>query len=316
MDAVVWLSSAEARNHRIGGKGRGLATLVAGGFRVPLGFALRAEAYEQFATSIDLAPLVQSVLAMPDLRLPAVARAATQPLSERLSAARLSQPLVDEIGEAYRALRTEAPAGVAVRSSALSEDAASASSAGLYESYLGLTDEHAVCEAVLRCYRSLWSVRAVQYRALKGLDQGGESMAVVVMALVPAEVAGVVFTADPVSSNRDHLVVNASWGLGESVVSGRVTPDSFTIRKSDLALLRMELGDKHTQQVHADGGTREQAVEPDRQHQRTLSDAALRELGRVCLAVESQAGQPMDIEFAFANGALFILQARPITNLR
>lgn len=263
-------------------------------------------------------PLVDAALAVPDLRVPKVARAAAAALAERLAQAQLPQPVRAEIVTAYQTLRDGGVRDVAVRSSALSEDGSVASSAGLYETYLGVRDGAAVLTAVLACYRSLWSARAIGYRALKGLHGRDEAMAVVVMALVNAEVAGVAFTADPVTGSRDRIVINASWGLGESVVSGRVTPDSFVLAKPTLALLACDVSSKETMIVGSTvgGSTAETvAVPPAQVAARTLTDADLHELGSVCLAIEARAGRPMDIEWAFADGTLSVLQARPITGL-
>ena len=318
MGMVVWLESEEAATRRVGGKGASLIELHRGGFPVPPGFVITAEGYERFVAYNALQPAIDAVLAKPDLRVPKVARETCAPLAQRLATATLPDDLAGEISAAYASLRERGVAVVAVRSSALSEDAAAASSAGLYESYLNLRDAAAVLDAVRRCYASLWSQRAVQYRALKGLASRGEAMAVIVMALVPAEKAGVAFTVNPITGDRDEIVINASWGLGEAVVSGRVTPDSFTLAKENMTLLAREVFEKEVEIVPdpaGASGTVQRPIENGRSLAPALTDEELRTVGALCCTIERRFGRPMDVEWAFADGCVYVLQARPITAL-
>lgn len=318
MSLTVWLEAGEAAAQRTGGKGASLISLCRGGFPVPPGFVVVAEGYEQFVAHNGLDAAIDAITATPDLRLPKVAREVCAPLEERLAAAQLPPDLAAAITAAYRELRRRGSSEVAVRSSAISEDAAAASSAGVYETYLNLSDEAAVLDAVRRCYASLWAPRAVQYRAFKGLHGHGEAMAVVVMTLVPARTAGVAFTANPLTGDRGQIMVNASWGLGESVVSGRVTPDSFLLAKDSLSVLSREINEKQIEIVpdpQGTPGTVERPVESARAKAPTLSDHELRTLGDLCRAIEGHYGRPMDIEWAFAHDTVYVLQARPITGL-
>jgi pyruvate,water dikinase len=241
-------------------------------------------------------------------------------LAPHIERSRLPESLVAEIRDAYRELQSRARSDlvVAVRSSARSEDASTASSAGLYETYLNLRDEAAVLDGVLRCYRSLWSHRAVQYRAFKRIDSAREAMAVVVMEMVPSEVSGVAFTVNALTGDRDQITVNASWGLGEAIVSGRVTPDQFILQKPSLTVLSRAIYPKEIQ-ISPDpsgaSGTVQQDVPPARATAPALDDAQLHALGELCLRIETQYGRPMDIEWAFARGELYVLQARPVTGI-
>jgi phosphoenolpyruvate synthase/pyruvate phosphate dikinase len=320
MGNIAWLDDATLDLTDLGGKGASLAALHRGGFTVPPGFCVRASAYREFVDANDLASPIDQLLTVPDLRVPKVAREACTALAARIEAARLPASLAGEIGDAYRRLKESAGAGVVVaaRSSALSEDAAAASSAGLYETYLNLRDEQAVLEGILRCYRSLWTPRAVQYRAFKNIDSTREAMAVVVMELVHSDVSGVAFTVNALTGERDQITINASWGLGEAIVSGRVTPDQFVLHKPSLAILSREIYPKETE-VRPDpsgaSGTVDLSVPPERASAPALSDDEVRELGAVCLRIEEQYDRPMDVEWAFAGGRLYILQARPVTGL-
>jgi pyruvate,water dikinase len=319
MSAIVWLDAPEARDRHTGGKGASLVALNRHGFPVPPGFVIAAEGYQRFVVANDLAPEIERLLATPDLRLPAVCREAVLPLVERLERATLPPDLAAEVGAAHADLRRRGGGVVAVRSSALSEDGAGASSAGLYDTYLNLRTPAAVLDAVRRCYASLWTRRAVQYRAVKGLDGRAEAMAVVVMALVPAETAGVAFTANPVTGDRDQIVINASWGLGEAVVSGRVTPDTFVLDKRTLAVIARQVFPKEIEVVPdpaGASGTVQRAVGADRASRATLDDECLQAIGEICRRIESCFAGPMDVEWAISQGSSFyVLQARPVTGL-
>ena len=202
MSLIVWLDAPDAAEQPTGGKGASLVELHRGGFPVPPGFVITTRGYTRFVETNALQPAIDDVLATPDLRVPTVAREASAALAARLATATLPPDLRAEVAAGYDELRRRGFDVVAVRSSAISEDAVGASSAGLYETYLNLREIDAVLEGVRRCYASLWTQRAVQYRAFKGLGSRKEAMAVVVMALVPADVAGVAFTANPISGDR------------------------------------------------------------------------------------------------------------------
>lgn len=324
MSSIAWLNETEADPRELGGKGASLAALSRGGFRVPAGFCLRAAAYRRFveanALQRPLDRLIAAVQDLPRAELIKGARAAVAEFAPHLETATLPADVRAEVQAAYRALSARTGAGlvVAVRSSALSEDAAGASSAGLYETYLNVRDTAAVLDAVLGCYRSLWTARAVQYRAFKRIDSASEAMAVVVMQMVAADVSGVAFTAHPVTGDAGQLLINASWGLGEAIVSGRVTPDEFLLDKATSALLSRTIHAKE-REIRADpsgaSGTVAVDVPAARAVQAALTAAEVRELTDVCLRVERQYGRPMDIEWAIAAGRLYLLQARPITAL-
>ena len=187
---------------------------------------------------------------------------------------------------------TDHPVRLAVRSSGVAEDGTTASFAGLHDTELGLTAAE-VGPAVLRCWASLWSDRAIGYRTRRGLALDGGAMAVVVQALVPAQAAAVAFTRHPVTGRTDQILVNAAPGLGEAMVSGLVTPDTLVVDKASRAVVESTPGD--------------QAGGP------ALSDASLADLVRLCLDVERAFEAPVDIEAALAADGWYLLQARPIT---
>ena len=319
-DAIVWLDGAAPRAG-VGGKGASLLRLTAAGLPVPAGFVLTADAYRRWAVSSGLTPMIDELLATPDLRLPKVAREASAALLAAAASAALPAEVEHALLDAYGTLRErqDPRRDVAVRSSAFSEDGAQSSSAGLYESVLHVRDESALLAAVLTCYRSLWAARAVQYRAFKGIDSRNEAMAVVVMEMAPAEVAGVAFTMNPISGSTEEIVINASWGLGEAIVSGRVTPDSYIVRKRDRSVLSREIFPKEmtiAPDPSGASGTVALAVPIARREAATLNDEQLSRLAELCLAVERAYGGPQDIEWALCGDSFALLQSRPVTGMR
>ena len=204
---------------------------------------------------------------------------------------------------------------VAVRSSATAEDLPGASFAGQQDTYLNIRGEQAVLEAVKRCWASLWTARAMAYRARQNIAPDEVALAVVVQELVFAEAAGVMFTANPVNGRRDELMITAAWGLGEAIVSGAVTPDTITVNKSTRRPVRRETAEKLVMTVRTDAGTNEQPVPERLKKAPVLNNARVKELARLGLEIETLYAAPMDIEWALAGGKFAIVQARPVTAL-
>jgi pyruvate,water dikinase len=207
---------------------------------------------------------------------------------------------------------------VAVRSSATAEDLPEAAFAGQQDTFLNVVGPEALLDAVRRCWASLWTDRAIAYRARLGLDQTTVKLAVVVQRMVDAEVAGVLFTANPVTGARDEIVIDASPGLGEAVVSGLVTPDHFVLRRRwwGWSIVERRAGWREVVvRPRAEGGTEHVWPEPTATLQPALPDHALRRLADLGAAIERHFGRPQDVEWAWARGEAFILQARPITAL-
>jgi pyruvate, water dikinase len=281
---ILWLGDrACADPARVGGKSAHLSRLAAD-YRVPPGFCLTATAFD------------------PD-------HSADAPLPTALAAA---------LAAAYEALagRVGVPdVPVAVRSSALDEDGHLASFAGQHETELNLVGVDAVLGAVAHCWASGRNERALAYRKQQGLDTEKVRLAVLVQQLVAADTSAVIFSANPISGNRNEVVVTASWGLGESVVSGTVTPDTWVVRKSDLAVKEERIGAKERMTVAVTGETREVAVPRLLRERASLSRAHVTELAELAVELEEKMGQPVDIETAFAGDLVYLLQCRPVTTL-
>ena len=203
----------------------------------------------------------------------------------------------------------------AVRSSAVDEDGATASFAGQHETYLNIVGADAIIQAVTRCWESARSGHALDYRRQQGLSVERPQIAVLVQQLVAADVAAVVFSANPITGNRDELMINASWGLGESIVGGTVTPDAFTVRKSDLAVVQRIIADKQCMTVSAPGGTHQVEVPRFLRNTSSLNDEQVVEIAKLALTLETTMEYPVDVECAYAKGELYLLQCRPITTL-
>ena len=204
---------------------------------------------------------------------------------------------------------------VAVRSSALDEDGLDASFAGMHETYLGIVGVDALIRAVDEARASAHSARALEYRRAHGLPAPTEALPVLVQALVPADRAAVVFSANPVNGRRDEVLINASWGLGESIVGGTVTPDTYVLARPRLDVVTRRLAEKRRMTIRAAGGSEEVDVPSILRRMASLSDEQAREAAELAVALEHSFGHPVDLELAWSSNTLHLLQARPITTL-
>jgi pyruvate,water dikinase len=279
--AIVWLGEPEAHEASlVGGKAASLSRLAAE-HPVPPGFALTSTALQ--AAAGELATGV----------VPAGLRAAIVAAYERLGGPR-----------------------VAVRSSAIDEDGDLHSFAGLHETFLNVEGADGVLDAVVRCRASAFAPRALEYRRHVGLSADRVGIAILVQAQVLADSSAVVFSANPITGRTDEIVVNASYGLGESIVGGSTTPDTFVLRKSDLEVLSRTIGEKRLMTVPTPGGTREIETPALLRDKPSISDREAAEMAALATRLEIATGAAVDVECALAAGALYLLQSRPITTLR
>jgi pyruvate,water dikinase len=224
----------------------------------------------------------------------------------------LTATLRRDIAARYAGLGDEV--AVAVRSSALGEDSAEATFAGQQDTYLWVRGIDAVCDAVTKCWASLYSTEAVSYRERFGVEN--PAMGVTIQLMVDAAVSGVMFTCNPVSGDRSMVAVNASWGLGLAVVGGEVTPDDYLVSKITGEIVKQTISDKAVQYVPAANGTERVDVDEDRRSAPSLDTDRLAALVSLSKRIEKHFGAPQDIEWAFdQRGELFILQSRPVTGL-
>ena len=309
------LDTSDNALERVGGKGRALALLANAGFAVPDGFHVTADAYREFVDENGLQPrILERARPVPKNGTPAFDGAA-RAIGGLFAGCALSDALAGEIRAAYDALPGR-PA-VAVRSSANAEDLPGLSFAGQQETFLNVRGADAVLQAVKDCWASLWTTQAIGYRHQNGIDPDAVAMAVVVQIMVPSAVSGILFTANPATGERAEMIVNASFGLGEAVVGGQVTPDTYVVDRATLAAKETLIGPKEQQIVpDRDWGVRLEDVAEDARQRAALSDDMLTGLAETALRIEELFdGVPQDIEWAFSHGRLHVLQSRPITNL-
>ena len=226
--------------------------------------------------------------------------------------------LTPVITHAYRALGERCGASlpaVAVRSSALDEDGSDASFAGQHDTYLNIRGADAVLDAVQRCVRSAISSEALAYRHERGLPMVDVRIAVLVQQLVPSDVSAVVFSANPITGSRDEVMINSNWGLGESIVGGSVTPDTFVVDKQGLEVTWRDVARKDRMTVMTNTGTAEVDVPEELRTASSLDDDQVRAMTLLALKLESVVGHAVDIECAIAQNTLYLLQCRPITTL-
>jgi rifampicin phosphotransferase len=296
----------------LGGKGESLAKLVAAGLPVPAGFHITTAAYRAFIANHQLEPeIVKQTAALAGTDAEALEAPAAH-LRELFTSLPMPAAVAHEIEAGY--VRLGSPP-VAVRSSATAEDLPDASFAGQQDSFLNVTGFDRLVDAVQRCWASLWTERAVRYRSLHGIEHSSVELAVVVQRLVNADAAGVMLTADPVIGDTSVIEINAAWGLGEAVVSGSVTADSFTVDRNSGRLLRSVIMRKPIMTVPDIGGITDQPVPDGRQAEPSLSEAQVRELAALGTTIADLYARPMDVEWCRTGDQLFVLQARPITTL-
>jgi phosphohistidine swiveling domain-containing protein len=309
---VLDLADPRASLDLVGGKGASLARLAQADLPVPGGFHVTTAAYRAIVEENDLQPAILAALANAVIARPSTLEAASREIRQCFAEADIPPAVASAIAHAYASLPGVNPA-VAVRSSATAEDLPEASFAGQQDTFLNVKGTEAVLEAARNCWSSLWTARAIGYRMRQGINPETVQLAIVVQLLVAAEVAGILFTSDPMTGDPDDALITSAWGLGESIVSGLVTPDTYAVAKSTGKVIRREIADKQVMTTRIDGGTREQPVSDDLRRAPTLDDAMAAELVRYGVQIEALYGRPMDIEWVLSDGALAIVQARPIT---
>ena len=307
----------------VGGKCSSLGELINAGVRVPPGFALTTEGYRRFMAGTGLTAEIASVLARLDARDLEALEQASATIRALVEAQPFAEEIEDEVAECYRklALRACVPAvPVAVRSSATTEDLAGASFAGQQDTYLWIRGIDEVLHHMRRCISSLYTGRAIAYRANKGFGDDTLAISVGVQKMANAFTAGVMFTIHPTNGDRSVIVIDSNFGFGESVVSGEVTPDHFIVNKVTLDIIDRTISRKQLcYTVDAQTQTSRAIEVPlERQNVQSLIDDEITELAWMGKQIEKHYGRPMDIEWAVdkdlpSGGNIFILQARPET---
>jgi phosphohistidine swiveling domain-containing protein len=311
---ILALNDASATLEQVGGKGASLARMAAAGLPVPPGFHITTAAYRRFVTENRLQEQILAAVSAVTSDQPATLEEASRQIGRLFAQSAMPNNIAEAIRRAYTELGGD-DLPVAVRSSATAEDLPEMSFAGQQETYLNMHGAAMVLEAVKRCWASLWTARAIGYRARHGIAPQDVSLAVVVQALVPADASGILFTANPVTGARDQVMINAAWGLGEAIVGGQVTPDTVVVEKASGAIIKQEITEKDVMTVRTLEGTHDEPVPANRRTQAVLSPAQAASLARIGVEIEDLYGRPMDIEWVLHDGRVSIVQARPITAL-
>nr|MBC7244880.1 hypothetical protein [Chloroflexota bacterium] len=314
MYPIRWLEEITSEDRSlVGSKAFNLARMAQAGFPVPAAFCVTTIAYQDMIAENALQPALQALSALPPNQVETAARE----LQQRIRAVHLSAPMREAIVNAYRGLAVRAgrmDLPVAVRSSASTEDLPSTSFAGQQATFLNVRDEAQLLSAIVECWASLWSPQVVLYRAKHGSAEDAPTMAVLVQQMVEADSAGVAFSLHPVTG-EEQVLIEAAFGLGVTVVNGEGDADRYVVDRDSLAeveppVIAQKL---HKQVMTSQGGLQRVEVPVQKRNIRVLTLEQVRQVAEAVLALEQYFGSPQDIEWAFAQGQLYILQSRPIT---
>lgn len=315
---IIPFTFAEATLETAGGKGANLVRLTRAGFDVPRGFIVSTSAYREFVNANGLDAIIQQALEGLASDDADALEAASEKIRNAFSSGKMPTDITQEIQAAYVDVNgPSSTVSVAVRSSATAEDLPDLSFAGQQDTYLNIIGEEQLLQAVVNCWSSLWTARAIGYRIRNHISHDEAALAVVVQEMVQSEVSGVLFTANPLTGALNESAIDATFGLGEALVSGQVEPDHFVVKinpDGSIAVLSKKLGAKAVAtRAKAGGGV--ESIEEKSEAQQTLTESQIQQLAETGQRIQKEYGAPQDIEWAFANGKLYLLQARGITSL-
>jgi len=302
--------------HLAGGKGASLGEMTGAGIPVPPGFVITAPAFDRFLAETDLTQEVEAQLDKVNYEDVASVEEASKTIADLIHDAKFPEDLEIEILKEFKKLDVEF---VAVRSSATAEDSSVASWAGELESYLN-TDKNHVLGNVKKCWASLFTPRAIVYRMEKGMREIKVSVAVVIQAMIQSDISGICFTVHPVTKDKNQMIIEAGYGLGEAIVSGQVTPDSYVMHKDNLEIIDINIANQARKIMRKkEGGNHWVEIETDKREIQKLDQEQIVELAKICINIEKHYGFPCDIEWAMTKKLkqweFFIVQSRPITTL-
>jgi len=325
MTDICWLSEVHKDDTSIvGGKGANLGEMYNAGFPVPNAFIIKAQAFRKFLEDADIQDKIYKMLEFLDVNDTEELDKKTKEVREIIIKANMSESLEVQIIRCYEMLgdqeempaQIKEPCFVAVRSSATAEDLEGASFAGQQETFLNMKGNDNVLDAVKKCWASLFNARAVYYRKKNNFKEEDTLIAVVIQKMLNFEKAGVLFTANPLTSNRDEIVAEAVFGLGEGLVQGAIEPDHYVFNKKTGELIEKKIGVKNIAVMRrSDGKTVVTEVHDEFKKKQVVYDHELKKLYEYAVKIENHYGFPQDVEFGFLSGDFFITQSRPITTL-
>ena len=294
-----------------GGKGASLGEMTKTGLQVPPGFVILASAFDRFLKETDLDIEIEARLKEVNKKdLNTIDRASNE-IRAIIAKTKMPKDLTEEILSEFKKLKTKY---VAIRSSATSEDSKTASWAGELETYLNVKEKD-IIKYVLKCWSSLFTPRAIFYRFEKKLHKTKVSVAVVVQKMIQSEISGISFTVHPVTKDYNQMVIEAGFGLGEAIVGGMITPDTYVIHKDDFSILDINVSEQSFAIVKTPQGNINKKLSKSAGGKQKLTGKQIVELAQVCKKIEQHYKHPQDIEWAFEKGKFYITQSRPITTL-
>lgn len=300
----------------VGGKGANLGEMTKAGFPVPNGFAVTVAAYDVFLDENDFRKQINSILKATDRNDPSQLNSASKQIERLIMKGRVPKEVVRDIQVAYKRLSGKFKKSlVAVRSSATAEDLPTASFAGQQESFLNIQGDANLVETIKKCWASLFTARAIFYREENKILHEKVRISVMVQIMIQSEVSGVAFTVDPVTNDKNKIIIEAVWGLGEFIVKGLVVPDRYSVQKETFSILSKQISDQSIQLVKRGANTKKMDVPRKIRELQKISDKEITELAKIADKLQKHYYFPQDIEWAKQGKSLYIVQTRPITTL-
>ncbi len=294
-----------------GGKGASLGEMTQVGIPVPPGFVVLASAFDRFLEETDIDMEIEARLHKLKHQDINSVELAAEKIRSLILGAQTPKDLQKLFIREFLAMRTPL---VAVRSSATAEDSSTTSWAGELESYLNTTKDN-LLENIKKCWASLFTPRAIFYRFEKKLRKSKISVAVVVQKMVQSEISGIAFTVHPVTKDYDQMVIEAGYGLGEAIVGGMITPDTYVIHKGDFSILDINISEQNMMIVKSGKGNIQKSISKVKGSKQKISRSYIVKLAKLCRDIEKHYKKPQDIEWALEQNKFYIVQSRPITTL-
>jgi pyruvate,water dikinase len=300
----------------VGGKGANLGEMTQAGFPVPNGFAVTVEGYDRFLEENELHGYLLDVLEESDVKDPESLESASQKIQRKIRSLHIPDDVAQETIKGYKKLSGRfKKALVAVRSSATAEDLPGASFAGQQATYLNIKGDANLLESVKACWASLFTARAIFYREENKIKHEKVKISVIIQEMVPSEVSGVMFSIDPVTNDKDRIIVEAVWGLGEMIVQGSVVPDTYVVQKDTFMILSKEISDQRVQLVRRGEKTQEREVPKSWRNKQKLANEEIITLAKIADKLQTHYYFPQDIEWAKSGKDIYITQTRPVTTI-
>ncbi|MEE9150553.1 MAG: phosphoenolpyruvate synthase [Thermoplasmata archaeon] len=320
MKTIVWANEVNKKSiPQVGGKGANLGEMLGVNFPIPQAFIVTADAFEHFITTVGIKDEIINVLSGVKVNEEKSLTSASKTVREVVRNAKIPWNLEVDIVGAYKKLSEIAgdkETSVAVRSSATAEDLPEASFAGQQETYLNVHTKEDLLDKVKECWSSLYTPRAIFYREQQGFKHEDVKLAVVVQRMVHSDVSGVMFSSDP-STGAPEVLIEAGFGLGESIVSGQITPDTYRITQDTLEIMDKKISKQTWMYTKSEeGNTIKMKVPDEYQEMQKMTDEQIRTMAELGVKIERHYKAPMDIEWCIENGKVFIVQARPVTTIR